>query len=220
MLLAIDTATRLLGVALTDGDMILAEHVWQTANQHSVELSPALQRLFHQAGITPSQLTAVAVAQGPGSFTGLRIGMSVAKGLALALDIPVLGIPTLDVVAAGTPYFDGHLMAVIQAGRGRIIWGQYEWVESGWRLHGELDIAHWEHLITLIQAPTLINGEIDTAGLAILQQNTELIYLLPPPLRVRRPSWMAELAWQQLRRGEVENTPALTPIYLKTLGVS
>ena len=98
-MLAIDTATRYAGLALYDGDRILSEASWLSNNNHSVELMPALVRMLDQQALSAPDLAAVAVAIGPGSFTGLRIGLSVAKGLAQALKIPILGVPTLDIVA-------------------------------------------------------------------------------------------------------------------------
>ena len=105
MLLAIDTATRYASIALYDDAGIVAEQSWRSENNHSVEVMPAIERLLSLQQLSPEDLTALAVAQGPGSFTGLRIGMSIAKGFCLALDIPIIAIPTLDsvVYAAGDP---------------------------------------------------------------------------------------------------------------------
>src|SRR4051794_36673702 len=100
MLLAIDSATRVLSLALHDGAQLMAESTWTTSNRHTVELMPAIQQLLARVGLTPSTLTALAVSQGPGSFNGLRIGFSAAKGLSLALNIPLIAIPSLDALAA------------------------------------------------------------------------------------------------------------------------
>ena len=97
LLLAIDTATHFAGLALYDGDSVLAESCWLSRNNHSVELMPALVRMLEQQKLSANDLAVVAVAIGPGSFTGLRIGLSTAKGLAKATSIPILGIPTLDI---------------------------------------------------------------------------------------------------------------------------
>ncbi len=99
LLLAIDTATRFAGLALYDGEIVRAEKYWLSQNNHSVELMPALVDMLAQQGFAPGDLAAVGVTIGPGSFTGLRIGLSVAKGLALAHNLVVLGVPTLDVQA-------------------------------------------------------------------------------------------------------------------------
>jgi tRNA threonylcarbamoyladenosine biosynthesis protein TsaB len=99
MLLGIDTATRFISLALHDGDRIAAESTWETANNHTIELAPAVRAMLARAGMGSQDLSAVAVALGPGSFTGLRIGLGFAKGLATTLAIPLLGIPTLVALA-------------------------------------------------------------------------------------------------------------------------
>ena len=100
MLLAIDTSTKLAGIALYDGARgLIAEYNWHSANRHTEELMPAVAQMMAQAGVTPRDLPAVAVALGPGSFTGLRVALAAAKGLALANGLTLLGVPTLDAVA-------------------------------------------------------------------------------------------------------------------------
>ena len=126
MLLAIDTATRCASIALYDGTRVLSEESWRTANYHTVELMPAIVRMVERQQLSVEALTAVGVSLGPGSFTGLRIGLGAAKGLALAREIPLLGLPTLKTVAY--PHFDwrrGAICAVVEAGRGRLSVGFY-----------------------------------------------------------------------------------------------
>src|ERR1700730_15028046 len=124
MLLAIDTATRILSLALHDGEQVRAETTWATRNQHTTELMPAIRQLLDRSQVSVTVLTILAVSHGPGSFNGLRIGVRAAKGLAMALNLPLLAIPTLDVIAAAQPgpsaSADDSLIAVVQAGRGRV----------------------------------------------------------------------------------------------------
>src|SRR5258708_4659554 len=131
MILAIDTATRMVSLALHDGEQIHAEMTWTTKNQQTVELMPAIKHLLARSQLNTSDLTVLAVSQGPGSFNGLRIGFSTAKGMAMALGLPMLAIPTLDVVAAAQPASSykliDKLIAVVQAGRGRVCVGSYRW---------------------------------------------------------------------------------------------
>ena len=124
MLLAVDTSTQWIGLALYGGAQVLNETVWRTQSHHTVELAPSLDTLFRRTGVRPEGLQALGVALGPGSFTSLRIGLAVVKGLALALHIPVVGIPTLDVLAAAQPVQELPLAAILQAGRGRLAVGQ------------------------------------------------------------------------------------------------
>lgn len=219
MLLAIDTASRSLSIALHDGRQILAEQTWQTANQHSVELPPAIYHLLNRANVELNQFQAVAVAQGPGSFTGLRIGIGVAKGFAMALNLPLIPIMTLDIVAAGTPYFDGRLICVVQAGRGRINYANYQWQDDEWRLIGELHNAAWVEMIAEIDTlPTCLNGELDVEGEALLSSSDRPLTVLPPAYRVRRAGFLAHKAWGQFQLGHKMPAAKVMPIYLQTAG--
>ena len=116
MLLAIDTSSQYASVALHDGTRVLGEHSWLAGFEHSRSLLPNIRTLLDQAGVTAQQVTAVVVALGPGSFNGLRVGLSTAKGLAIGLGIPLVGVPTLDLVRAEYGTADLGL----NAGRGRI----------------------------------------------------------------------------------------------------
>jgi tRNA threonylcarbamoyladenosine biosynthesis protein TsaB len=221
MLLAIDTASRLLSIAIYDGQQILAEQSWHTANQHSVELPPAVHQLMGRTGITASQLNALAVAQGPGSFTGLRIGIGVAKGLAMALNIPLIPVMTLDIVAAGIPFFDGALVCSVQAGRGRVNFAFYQWLSDEWQLVGDMQNGTWVDMIAQIGAgPTLVNGEIDPAGEQALLNAGKLIQLLPPAYRIRRAGFLAQKAWTEFQLGRLINPAEVMPIYLQSPGGS
>lgn len=130
ILLAIDTSTRNVGLALFDGTQVLAEYTWNSADHHTVELAPAVQDLLTRVHVNFGSIRAIGVALGPGSFTGLRIGLAFAKGIALALKIPVIGIPSLDILAAAQPPFHIPLAAVLRAGRGRLAVGWYQPVNS------------------------------------------------------------------------------------------
>src|SRR5512137_2087890 len=120
MFLAIDTATRQISLALHDGHSVVAEQSWRTADYHTVELAPQTALLLRRAGTDPARLAGVAVAIGPGSYTGLRIGLGLAKGLALAHDLPLCGVPTFDILMRAQPPWEGKMVAILQAGRRRI----------------------------------------------------------------------------------------------------
>ena len=120
MLLAIDTATHFAGLALYDQGQVLAEESWYSAMTHTVELMPRIQRLLSTHQLAIESLAGIGVSLGPGSFTGLRIGLAAAKGMALPYRLPLVGVPTLDVVAYPFQNADQPVWAVIRAGRGRI----------------------------------------------------------------------------------------------------
>lgn len=223
MLLAIDTATRVISLALHDGERVLAEASWETANHHTVELAPAVQGMLSRAGLTPAQLKAVAVALGPGSFTGLRIGLGLAKGLATACQIPLIGVPTLEILAAAQPYFDGELIAVLAAGRGRICAQRFGWTVNAWEPLEEPAIMDWETLLgQLGQTPALLSGEISAPAIqkvVAAAASGQALTLAPAAARLRRAAYLADRAWQRLWRNETDNPDTLVPIYLHQPGV-
>ncbi|MFN8418551.1 MAG: tRNA (adenosine(37)-N6)-threonylcarbamoyltransferase complex dimerization subunit type 1 TsaB [Anaerolineae bacterium] len=225
MLLAIDTSTRSLSLALYDGTQVIAEATWVTEGRHTVELMAAIQALCKQSEIALSSLTLLAVAQGPGSFNGLRVGFSAAKGLALALGLPLIAVPTLDITSAAQPAFDGALIAVAQAGRGRVVAGAYDWIGDGWQAqHGENDlrIVGWATLLDGITSSTLISGEIDQDGLSAIRQaiaDGKPLQAAPPAFWLRRAGFLAMLAWERWSRGEISDTTGGAPFYLHQPGV-
>ena len=214
MLLAIDTATRMTGIALHDGSHVLAESIWLGVDHHTIELAPEVALMLRRVGGTPASLTGLAVAQGPGSYTGLRIGMALAKGLALAHNLPLVGIPTFDILARSQPHRPEPMLAVIQAGRNRIAGMWYKWRHNGWQSQAEAESLTWADVIERLGERTYISGEIDTQGREALSNEPQAV-LAPPAQCVRRPSFLAELAWEQVRSGKISDPAALALIYLK-----
>lgn len=220
MLLALDTASRMISIALHDGFQVRYEATWHTTNNHTIELTPAIERALRGNQLEPAALTGVAVAQGPGSFTGLRIGMGVAKGLVLAQHIPLVAVPTLDIVAAGAPPFAGTLAAVLQAGRGRICVQRYTASDNHtWTPSGAAEITTWEKLIAGTTQDTLVAGEINAQGRELLESAGTPITIAPGAASLRRAGYLAEIAWQRIRTGAVDDPHTLTPIYLHQPGV-
>ncbi len=126
MLLAIDTSTVQIGIALYDGSQVLAESVWTSRQHHTTQLAPALASLLSRTGVSMEMVGALGVALGPGSFTSLRVGLALVKGIALARKLPVIGISTMDVIAAAQPLSKIRLAVILQAGRGKLAWGLYK----------------------------------------------------------------------------------------------
>ena len=216
MLLAIDTATRYASIALYDELGIVAEHTWRSQNNHSVEVLPAIAALLARQGLTPQALRAVAVVQGPGSFTGLRIGMSIAKGLCLALEIPIIAIPTLDVItyAVGDP--GGPVWAVLEAGRGRIAVAKYRFVQGLPLQEGEIQVWSAAEWVVPGEEPVLVAGEIgpELAERLAQQPHADRIAISSLAGSLRRAGYLAELAWDRWQAGRVDDLDQLSPIYL------
>ncbi|MCA9900163.1 MAG: tRNA (adenosine(37)-N6)-threonylcarbamoyltransferase complex dimerization subunit type 1 TsaB [Ardenticatenaceae bacterium] len=216
MILAIDTATRWLGMALHDGTAVLAEMGWRCLNNHTIELTPNLQVMMQRANVTPADLDGIAVAIGPGSYTGLRVGMALAKGLALANQTPLLGISTLDIVAAAFGPFPGQLWVVAEAGRTRICTAPYEWENGrGWQTSETPIIESWESLLPKLEGRVSFAGEITAQATRQIKAADRTFQVMPPATAVRRAGYLAELGWRRLRAGNVDDAQTLAPIYLR-----
>jgi len=215
MLVAIDTATDQASLALHDGFRVRMEHTWEAPRRHTSELAPRLAEAIEQLDLAPKQLSGVAVTKGPGSFTGLRIGLSVAKGLAVAQSLPLVGVPTLDVVAAAQGRDRRQLAAILKAGRGRVSVAIYRWQFGGWQVQEEPRLTTWANLEQEIAEPTLFCGEIDRLGAEVIARLGDRAVLLPSAWRLRRAGFLAELGWRRLNQGDVDDVASLTPIYLK-----
>lgn len=215
MLLAVDTSSRIIGVALYDGLRVLGETVWASDDYHTVELAPAVAETVARAGYQIKDLQAVAVATGPGSFTGLRIGLALAKGLALARHLPMVGVRSLDVLAAAQPVRDMPLVATLQIGRGRLAAGWYEARAGTWRPTGEISVVTAEALAEAINHPTMVSGEMTSEERRILSRKKKNVILASPAHSMRRPSFLAELAWHRWQAGQIDDPVTLSPFYLQ-----
>ena len=114
--LSIDTSNYVLGIGLLDGDSVVGEYISNIKKNHSVRVMPAIQTLMDECNIKPGDLSKIVVAEGPGSYTGVRIGVTIAKTLAWTLNIPMSGVSSLEVSAASAGrYFDGYISPIRDA---------------------------------------------------------------------------------------------------------
>jgi len=218
MLLAIDSSTAQIGLALYDEATVPGELFWKSRAHHTEQLAPALAELLERVGITMDSVKALGVAIGPGSFTSLRVGLAFVKGLALARHIPLIGIPTLDIVAASVPLSDRKLAAVLQAGRGRLAVGWYKPTESGWQAHGEAVTMTAGELEQKIHKPVIVCGELTAEDRQCLARKFKNVMLASPAQCARRPGVLAEIAWKRWQAGKTDVVASLAPIYLHVLG--
>jgi tRNA threonylcarbamoyladenosine biosynthesis protein TsaB len=215
MLLAIDTSTQEVGVAVYDGERVISEMMWLSQQYHTVELAPSVFALLDRVGITAQDIQALAVASGPGSFTGLRIGLAFAKGLALAGHSEVVGVPTLDILAAAQPVTNKPLVAILHAGRGRLAAGWYRNYSGSWRVDGQLKILGVQDLAASIKSPTHVCGELSGEERRILGRKRKNVILASPAQCLRRPSFLAELGWKLWQKGKTDDPATLAPQYLQ-----
>ena len=207
-ILAIDTSTDWAGIALqTDGKV--TQRNWEIGRHGTIAIATAIQQLLLGAGATVDQLDACAVAIGPGSFSGLRVGLSLAKGFAFASNLKLIGVPTLQIALARVP--EGKTgVAVLRAGRSRLVWARST-SPDGFQ-SGKLD----DLIADLVRAPVeFAVGEIRESDEPELRDRARVTFL-PEPDRLRQAADMLPIATERLTRGEIDDPVGLSPLYLQT----
>lgn len=216
MELAIDTSTDIASLALAHQGKLRMELTWHSEQNHTVELLPNLVYMLKQTGIDITSLEAIVVARGPGSYNGLRVGISTAKGLAFALSIPLIGIGTLEVEAfphssAGLP-----VCPISNAGRGEIAAALYQREGEQLRCLVAEHISTLEALCDKITQRTIFCGEIVPALSGEIQERLgDKAILATASASLRRAGYLAELGWQRLKFGKTDDPNTLQPIYLR-----
>ena len=208
MELCIDTSTRYASVGISEKGRILAELAWRSERNHSVELVPALRRVMEHAVVSVEDLTAVFAALGPGGFSALRVGLSVAKSLAMARGIPLVGVNTLDIEAAPFRGLAGPLSAVIGAGRSKVYLATYDNQTS---TEADYSVVERERLEETLREDTIVCGEEAGAVRDLISARVSVIETPPP---TRTASALAKLAYDRLRVGSTDDPDMLQPIYM------
>ena len=216
MLLAVDTSTTQIGIALYDGAQVVGEFSWRSGRRHTTELAPAISDLLARCGLTMEDVSVLGIALGPGSFTSLRVGLALVKGIAVARHIPLIGISTLDVLAHAQPASKLPLWCAIQAGRGRFALGVYKSSKRGWQAQGSERIVTLDEIEVEVVSPVILCGEFSAEEIQKIANPN--LRLASPAQSVRRPAILAELAWARWKAGDVDDEASLAPIYLHTDG--
>lgn len=210
MELCIDTSTRYASVAVSHEGSIVAELSWRSNRNHSVELVPALRRVMEHADMRMDDVTAVFAALGPGGFSALRVGLSVAKSLAMAREVPIVAVNTLDIEAIPFLGLGMPVTAVIGAGRSKVYLATYHEAASS---DIEYQVVEREQLAETLPEGTLLCGE-EAAVVHGLVGSTVSMVNTPPP--TRSPSVLAHLAYERLSQGLADAPDTLQPIYMQS----
>ncbi|GAK01276.1 LOW QUALITY PROTEIN: inactive homolog of metal-dependent protease [Geomicrobium sp. JCM 19055] len=147
MILAMDTSTYVLGVAVGDGQTVRAEWTTHEKTNHSLRLMPGIDLVLKSAGLKPRQLSTIAVTTGPGSYTGVRIGVSTAKAMASSLNVPLVEVSTLETLASNGKYREGLVCSFIDARRGQVYAGVYEVKDEALTVYKEERLLLLEDLL-------------------------------------------------------------------------
>ena len=213
--LAIDTSTNILSVALVDADKVLAGVNEQTKNNQSEILMSRIERMMVECSLRPTDLERIAVAIGPGSYTGIRVGVAAAKSLAYALGIPVVSLSSLEVMAMAAVPYDLRI-PMIDARRGAVFAGVYDY--DGTNIVADRHVT-LEQLIDKLIPNLFKNDMISFIGDGALIHKEILLKKWPDAQVVSESEFMrckaeilAELTTKALR---VENVHGLNPSYLR-----
>ena len=216
MQLAIDTSTDTASLALVQDSQVLAELTWRCEQNHSVELLPRLADLLSRSKSSLQSISCIMVAKGPGSFNGLRVGISTAKGLAFSLGIPMVGISTLEVEAYQHAETNLPICPIFNAGRGEIATAIYRMKRNEWRQIASEHITTVETLCSQITTKTIFCGEFIPLIVTQLRKQLKQKAVIPSPAtRLRRASFLAELGLKRLKAGDYDNLATLQPLYLR-----
>ena len=240
LLLALDTSTRQASVALCDEQTLFGEYTWRIGNNHSVELLERIQRLVEvDCRSSLKSLDGVAVATGPGSFNGVRVAVATAKALAFALHKPLVGISTLEIIAAQQNMWSGPICSILEAGRSELYAACYLFEmdstngESTYSIH-QLDgylMLSPQQLVTYLSnkmdewagvpgkrqvSPILFCGEMSETTRQLFTEHMQGKSFYIDSLQViRRASTLASLAFRRLYEGKIEDPMLLEPLYVR-----
>ena len=216
-LLAVETATSWQSVALLDDDQVLAHHDQDAAGSQARLLLPAIDQLLSETGLRLTHLDALACSIGPGSFTGIRVGLATCLGLRAATDLPLALVPTLEALALnvkGTPW---PICPVLTSRKGEVYWAIFR------RRNGQLERALAEHVGSPLALAQSITEPTMLLGVGWTAMESEIRAALPPSIKViggppsaGKPSAVTVglVALEKLRQGEAAGLQ-ITPLYVQ-----
>lgn len=217
LILGIDTSTTLCGVALIEGGQERGAEYIDDGRSHSDKLMPLIHRLLEREGVRMSELDAFAVARGPGSFTGVRIGLSVGRGFSMATSKPAIGVPTLDAMSATIPGSNYQVCPTIDARKGEVYAALFKRANDDQiKLTPDMLLTP-EELAARVKEPTLFFG----SGLLLYFEKIRSIVGEECFLRweggaVNGALGVARIAWRKLKDGWDDSSPqGLEPIYIR-----
>ncbi len=220
-ILGIDTSTPIGSVALIDDENIVAEHTLNIVQAHSSRLMPAIDTVLKWGDITPNDLDGCVVGIGPGSFTGIRIGVATAKSLCYAVDKPIVGVSTLEAIAYNLRWTDGFVCPILDARRreiyGSIFHGGIEWQRLTDDLCLPIDafLDELDSHVSPDSAIIFVGDGLVTYGDAVRERLDEAACFADAILNVPRGATIAQLGAQRLKQGDNDSYWTLVPNYVR-----
>jgi tRNA threonylcarbamoyladenosine biosynthesis protein TsaB len=216
-ILALEASTAIGSIAFIDSECLRAELWFDDGRTHSERLLRDIDLLLQNSNVSVETTQGIAVGLGPGSFTGLRIALATAKGLALALDLPLAGIPTLEALAHNAALWRGEICALIDARRGHVYSARFRSDGMGKiRLVGEPAFRKLISWLGCVTKPTVFLGDGAEHYRGTIQERLGNMACFPPSeLMHPRASVVARLGWARLREGRADDLDTLEPFYLR-----
>lgn len=218
LILAFETSAKAGSVALAEDGVLLAESYQNTGLTHSQTILPMAENLLKSCGKTPADVEAVAVAAGPGSFTGVRIGVAAAKGFAWGSNIPLYGVSTLQAMALGLGVLDGYVLPVMDARRNQVYTALFQ-AEAGklCRITEDraVSLAELGQEVKKLKKTVFLVGDGAYVCYNTLKPVVSGLALPPPHHMHQRAAGVALAAWQKISAGQPGDGEALIPNYLR-----
>lgn len=217
-ILAIDTATQVSSVAVLKEGRLLAELTMQGKLTHSETLLPHIEQVLKMAAVAKEELTGIAVSNGPGSFTGLRIGLAAAKAMSYVLGIPLVGVSTLQALAYQLPAPGVRVMCLLDAQKGNAYVESYRWENNSLQVVDSVQVAK---ITDIVAACANMNEQVILLGDAVQKKvagKLELpanVSVAPPHIVMPRAACVAMLGQAKLMAGETDNVMDLEPVYIR-----
>ena len=217
-ILAIDSSTEVSSVAVLREGRLAAELTMQARFTHSETLLPHIRQALSMAAVKKENLDAIAVSIGPGSFTGLRIGLATAKAMAYALGLPLVGVPTLRALAWHFPVEGLQLLPMMDAQKGNAYMERYAWVQGELRRESSMAVLPVPEILQragALQEPVLLLGDVPGKRIEGKLDLPEHVKIAPIHLRMPRAANVALCGMELLREGKAGNPMVMEPIYVR-----
>jgi tRNA threonylcarbamoyladenosine biosynthesis protein TsaB len=216
-ILSINTSTKQYSVAVMKDEIVSGEYILPSSPSHFSNLMPSIDDLLVKVGLVPQNIDALIVALGPGSFTGIRIGLSVAKGFSESLNIPICGIHTLVAMASQLSYLHEDICPLITSRKGEVFTAIFKWSANGSLVRRKDDTClKVNDLSSIIENKTIfIGNDFSNQGPIVQKQFGENHLLAPANLWNLKASSLGILGLKKLQKSGSDNVNELTPIYLR-----
>ena len=213
--LALETSTLAGGVALCEDGRVVGSGLLDVALTHSERLMSMVDRLLQDCRRTLADVQGLAVSIGPGSFTGLRVGAATAKGLALALGLPVAAVPTLDALAWNLPFADAPVCPLLDARKGEVYACLYQWTGHAMERRSEYMALPPKHVAEWLRAPVIVLGDGVPACRPYLERLGDGVCVAPAAQSVPSAAVVGQIGHAMLVSGQGITGDALEPLYLR-----